>query len=557
MKPNNELAKTPLKPFKTKSQEKSQEASVPLLQIKSLSLNIYNDKKVINVLKNVDLKIAKGETMGLVGESGSGKSMLALCIPKLIPDDLRPEISGEIFFDGQPLQNKDASFMQELRRKSISIIFQDPLSSLNPLHTIGKQVAESIIWAEGKSPKRQMESEVLALLKSVELDEGEGFLKRYPNELSGGQRQRVMIAMALAKKPKLLIADEPTTALDVTIQQEIINLLIRLQKKMGPAILFISHDLNLVRRVSKDIAIIQNGVLLEKIKTEDVKTKAKHPYTLQLFSSRLPVLKREDAKSHLEEILKVENLCVSYPIKSNFLRRTKVFHHAVKNINFSLKTGRTLGIIGESGSGKSSLALAILRLVKSSGSILLLGKELQNLKHKELKSHRKNMQVVFQDPYASLSPRLTIFQIVSEGLAFHKKIQRLKLEQAVDEALKTVELETHIKNRFPHEFSGGERQRIAIARVLIMKPKLIILDEPTSSLDANLQKQILNLLLQLQKTHQMSYIFISHDIKTIRAISDEIMIMRDGNCVEKGESKKILEHPQEAYSQKLISAGLI
>ena len=532
--------------------------SDPLLQIKSLSLNICSDKKVINVLKNIDLEIAQGETMGLVGESGSGKSMLALTVPKLIPDDLQPKMSGEIFFDGQELLKKDQEFIRDLRRKSISIIFQDPLSSLNPLHTIGKQVAESIIWANEKSLNQKIEKEVLSLLKSVELNEGESFLKRYPNELSGGQRQRVMIAMALAKKPKLLIADEPTTALDVTIQQEIINLLIRLQKKMGPAILFISHDLNLVRKVSKNIAIIQNGVLLEKIETKDVEKKAKHPYTLQLFSSFLPVLKREKIENRLEkEILKVENLCVSYPIKSSFLRRTKIYHHAVKNINFTLKTGRTLGIIGESGSGKSSLALAILRLVKSTGSIFLLGKELQNLKHKELKSHRKNMQVVFQDPYASLSPRLTIFQIVSEGLAFHKKTDQAQLEQAVDEALKTVELDASIKSRFPHEFSGGERQRIAIARVLIMKPKLIILDEPTSSLDANLQKQILSLLLQLQKKHQMSYIFISHDIKTIRAISDEIMIMKDGNCVEKGESKKILNSPQKSYSQKLISAGLL
>ena len=461
----------------------------------------------------------------------------------------------------------------------ISIIFQNPQASLNPIQTIGKQIKESLTYANIKKPSNQ---EALELLKRSELNVGENFLKKYPSELSGGQQQRVIIAMALAKRPKLLIADEPTTALDVTIQKEILGLLLSLQKEDNISILFITHDLSLVKAVARKVLIIKNGDVIETNKIENIKS-SKKPYTKKLFQSQLnprerlrlekvvadgkkndkskenqTTAKNEISLSVKNEIsLSVKNLDVFFSIKSDWLRRETNRFHAVKNISFSLREGKTLGVIGESGSGKTSLGLAILRLTPSSGLIFLGKNNLSELSANQIRNLRLQMQIVFQDPYSSLSPRQTIGMSIIEGLYSQKNMDKKEIQYKMDEMMDLVGLEKSMEERYPHELSGGEKQRVAIARAMIMRPKLLILDEPTSSLDVTLQKQILYLLLDLQKKFLTSYLFISHDLSVIGAMSDEVIVMKEGEVVERGETKKLLSNPRTKYVKKLISSKFI
>lgn len=505
-------------------------------------------------VNQVSLTIEKGQTVALVGESGSGKSVTALSVMQLLPYPMAHHPAGSIQYQSQELIGAGTSVMQAIRGNEISMIFQEPMTSLNPLHTIGKQVAESLKLHKGLTGRMARER-VLELLSLVGIKRAENRLGAYPHELSGGQRQRVMIAMALANEPELLIADEPTTALDVTIQAQILDLLAELQTRLGMSLLLITHDLGIVRRMADDIHVMHNGSVVEHNHTEALFGQPKHAYTRQLLSAEPGTLpERSGTKESL--VLDAREISVRFPVKSGLFGRVRHYVDACNRINIKVAAGRTVGIVGESGSGKTTLGLALLRLIKSEGEILFNAESIHKKSKSEMRDLRADMQIVFQDPFGSLSPRLSILQIVEEGLKVHRtELSVIERKELVVAVLHEVGLDESILHRYPHEFSGGQRQRIAIARAMVLNPALVILDEPTSALDMSVQAQIVTLLQELQSRHQLAYLFISHDLKVVRALSDDIVVMREGCVVESGSAAKVLDNPEKPYTQALMAAA--
>lgn len=533
---------------------KIKKSEVPLLSISNLSVCFKGGDADFTAVKNLSIELQKGELLAIVGQSGSGKSVTALSIMQLLPYPTAYHPSGIIKFDGVDLMGLPEKKLQNIRGNRISMIFQEPMTSLNPLHTIEKQISE-VLYLHKKIARSDVKKRCSELMELVELDSLKDRLNIYPHELSGGQRQRVMIAMALACEPDLLVADEPTTALDVTVQAQILKLLKDLQKKMGMAILMITHDLTIVKKISDRVAIMHQGQLVEIGETKAIFSNPTHEYTKHLLSSE-PTGKATPIAKNAKTILKTEKLNVSFPIKRNFFGKATSFVYAVKNSSIELKQGETLGIVGESGSGKSTLAMAVLRLVSSKGTINFDGKRIDTINKKNMRPLRKELQIVFQDPFASLNPRMSVSQIIEEGLKAHKIGET---EQARDviiyKTLEDVGLDSDMRNRYPHEFSGGQRQRIAIARAMALNPKLIILDEPTSALDLSVQAQIVDLLRNLQKEKKVSYLFISHDLRVIKTVSHRVVVMKDGDIVEYGAVDDIFKNPVQAYTRELIKVS--
>ena len=525
-----------------------------LLDIKNLSVNFALPGRTVNAVQNISLNIEEGQTVALVGESGSGKSATALSILQLLPYPRATHPQGSITFKDTELLGAREDTLQKIRGRHISMIFQEPMTSLNPLHTVGKQVAETLEVHRGLRPATAR-IQALELLHMVHLNEAESRFNAWPHQLSGGQRQRVMIAMALANKPSLLIADEPTTALDVTIQAEILHLLRKLQSDLGMAILLITHDLTIVRNLADRVYVMNKGALVENGSTEEIFTKPNHPYTKTLLNSQPKGNPAAPDLSH-PTVARVQNLKVWFPLRRGILRTTIGHIKAVNGVSLSVRRGETLGVVGESGSGKTTLGLAMLRLVSSEGVIEFEGKNIQGKKQKTLLPLRRRMQIVFQDPFASLSPRLSVQQIIEEGLKIHKIGSSVAdHERIVSNSLTEVGLIPEDRHRYPHEFSGGQRQRIAIARAMVLKPDLLILDEPTSALDLSVQAQIINLLRTLQNQHQLTYIFISHDLRVIKSLANEVIVMKNGTIVEAGPTQSLFGTPRSEYTKSLINAA--
>ncbi len=554
-------------------------------------------KNKVTLVDSLSYELYQGETLAIVGESGSGKSISSLALMGLLVDSL--QVQGKAVFDGTvfdgvveelPIStdrntgsnanndsknNTDSTnkksanqstkkakelLWRQIRGQKIGMIFQEPMTALNPLHTVGKQIAESLAMAGlAESNKEKLKTQIIELLEQVNIKDAESKLTRYPHELSGGQRQRVMIAMTLAQNPKVLIADEPTTALDVTLQHEVLSLLETLKKKNNMALILISHDLNLVKQYSDKIIVMQKGAVVESATTDELFANPKEDYTKSLINQDFgrPNSNASDNTDNVEKVLTVDKLSVSFPAKKRLLFGVSQWFRAVDKLDFNLSKGRSLGIVGESGSGKTTTALALARLLsptaKTNGQVLVADTDINQLSRKELRKFRSSIQMVFQDPYASINPRFTILQIIEEGL----KVQGLsadKRKQAVIEALQTVNLPTSYLSRYPHQLSGGQRQRVALARALVMRPKLIILDEPTSALDSSTQVAVVELLRQIQREHELSYLFISHDLKVVKALCHDILVMKDGQCVEYTDGESLFNNPQHEYSKKLIDA---
>ncbi len=525
-----------------------------LIEVRDLAVEFVTGELKQCVVENVSFSIKRGETMALVGESGSGKSVTAHSILRLLPYPLARHPSGSIHYAGQDLLKLDENKLRNIRGNRIAMVFQEPMTSLNPLHSIGKQINEVLALHKGLTGKAAT-TRTLELLELVGIPQPHKRLKAYPHELSGGQRQRVMIAMALANEPELLIADEPTTALDVTVQLKILELLKELQARLGMSMLLISHDLNLVRRIAHQVCVMQRGQIVEQASCEQLFKAPQHPYTQELLGAE-PSGKPVDVPAG-EPLLEVDDLRVWFPIKKGLLRRTVDYVKAVDGIDFRLPRGQTLGIVGESGSGKSTLGLAILRLLGSQGAIRFQGQALEGLSQHEVRPLRRQMQVVFQDPFGSLSPRMTVGMIVGEGLRIHRMGTEAEQEQAIVDALLEVGLDPETRHRYPHEFSGGQRQRIAIARALVLKPALILLDEPTSALDRTVQRQVVELLRTLQAKYNLTYLFISHDLAVVRALSHHLIVVKEGQVVEQGPADAIFAAPQHIYTQQLLEAAFM
>ena len=521
-----------------------------LLDVKNLNITFEFNEQTVQAVKDSSFTINKGECLAIVGESGSGKSVTALTIMRLIRSNSQLKISGKAIYENKNLLKEDEPTLQNIRGKKISMIFQEPMTSLNPLHNIEKQITECF-------SKRQStdKSKCINLLKEVGIENPETRLSHYPHQLSGGQRQRVMIAMAIANNPDLLIADEPTTALDVTIQKQILDLLDSLRRKYKMSLLLITHDLGIVKKIADRVCVMEKGIIVEQNTTTKVFNHPDHNYTKKLINAEPREKKLTQKKK--ETILSVDNLSVFYKNTNSFFFKNKdQAFQAVKNLSFEISKGETLGIVGESGSGKSSVAQALIKLISSEGNFFFKKRNISKLDEKSFRSYRKDIQIIFQDPFASLSPRLTIQDIVSEGLEVHYKDKTKKdMMELTKKIITDVGLDPSMLSRYPHEFSGGQRQRIAIARALILDPELIILDEPTSALDMTVQSQIVDLLLKLQEKKELTYIFISHDLKIVRALSDKIMVMKSGNIVEFEEKKKIFSKPQSDYTKRLLSSA--
>jgi microcin C transport system ATP-binding protein len=530
-------------------------AAAKLLEVRDLAVTFGAGKRAVEAVRGVSFEIDKGETLALVGESGSGKSVSALSILQLLPYPPARHPSGSIRFGGEELMGAPAERLRQIRGDRIAMVFQEPMTSLNPLHRIERQVGE-ILMLHKKLPAHLVRKRILELLRLVGLPEAERRLGAFPHELSGGQRQRVMIAMALANEPDLLIADEPTTALDVTIQAQILALLKELQAKFGMALLLITHDLNIVRKMADSVSIMRQGEIVEQGPVEAIFARPTHSYTRRLLAAE-PHGRPVPAPADAPVLAETEDLKVWFPVKTGLLRRVTDHVKAVDGVSFALREGHTLGVVGESGSGKTTLGLAFLRLIRSRGAIRFAGEAIDGLGGSALRPLRRSMQVVFQDPYGSLSPRMSIEEIVGEGLAVHEPgLAPEPRAQRVVAALSEVGLDPDSRFRYPHEFSGGQRQRIAIARALVLKPKLIVLDEPTSALDMSVQGQIVDLLRELQQRHRLSYVFISHDLRVIRALADQLLVMKDGRIVEQGPADTVFEQPREAYTKALLAAAL-
>ncbi|MEQ1715700.1 MAG: ABC transporter ATP-binding protein [Hyphomicrobium sp.] len=529
-------------------------ATTTLVEVKNLSVEFGEGESASRVVKGVSFKIAKGETVALVGESGSGKTVSALSILRILPNSASHP-TGEILFEGKDLLKMAEPELRAIRGDKISIIFQEPMTTLNPLHTIEVQVGE-ILKLHQKLDDATVRQKTIELLAKVGIRDPEKRLSSYAHQLSGGQRQRVMIAIALANEPDLLIADEPTTALDVTIQAQILELLKTLQKEMGMAMLLITHDLGIVRRMAERVYVMQNGEIVEEGSAKAVFETPKHPYTQHLLAAEP---KGDPPETNLSGpvVVETDNLKVWFPIKRGLLQRTVDYVKAVDGLTMKLRAGETLGVVGESGSGKTTLGLAILRLISSEGPIAYVGQRIDTFNSKEMRPLRKDMQIVFQDPYGSLSPRLTVGQIIEEGLTIlQPELDEDGRRARVSTALTDVGLDPQAQDRYPHEFSGGQRQRIAIARAMVLEPKFVMLDEPTSALDMSVQAQIVDLLRDLQNKRQLAYLFISHDLRVVRALSNYVIVMRNGKVVEEGPSADIFSNPKEDYTRALLAAAL-
>lgn len=525
-----------------------------LIEIRDLAVEFVTGDQTQRVVEGVSFDIRKGETLALVGESGSGKSVTAHSILRLLPYPLARHPAGSVHYQGQDLLQANEKTLRGIRGNRIAMVFQEPMTSLNPLHTVEKQINEVLGLHKGLSGSAAT-ARTLELLELVGIPEPAKRLKAYPHELSGGQRQRVMIAMALANEPELLIADEPTTALDVTVQLKILELLQDLQARLGMSLLIISHDLNLVRRIAHRVCVMQRGRIVEQASCEELFRAPQHPYSQELLGAEPS---GEPADNPVgQPILQVNDLRVWFPIRKGLLRRTVDHVKAVDGIDFSLLQGQTLGIVGESGSGKSTLGMAILRLISSQGGIRFQDQALEGLSQQQVRPLRRQMQVVFQDPYGSLSPRMSVGEIVGEGLRIHRLGSAEEQEQAIIDALTEVGLDPDARHRYPHEFSGGQRQRIAIARALVLKPALILLDEPTSALDRTVQRQVVELLRNLQARHNLTYLFISHDLAVVRALSHHLLVMKQGQVVEQGEARQVFADPQHPYTRQLLEAAFM
>ncbi len=530
--------------------------STSLLQIKNLSVDFKTQDGLFRAVDDVSFNIAKGETVALVGESGSGKSVTALSAMQLLPYPraIHPENSS-IIFEGDELIGKGESFMRTIRGEQIGMIFQEPLTALNPLHTIEKQISE-VLFIHQNMNKNDARTRVLELLDLVGLENLKTRLGAYPHELSGGQRQRVMIAMALANNPELLIADEPTTALDVTVQAQVLELLKDLQKRLGMALLLITHDLTIVEKMSDKVCVMQNGKIVEQNETAKLFAKPQHEYTKMLLSAQ-PKGDAIKADPKAPVILEGSDIKIHFPNKKNLFGKATSWVKAVDNIDIVAKKGQTIGVVGESGSGKTTLGLGLLKLLGAEGRVVFEGHDISNFTQKDMLPLREDMQIVFQDPFGSLSPRMSVSQIIGEGLKIHRSnLSTEERETEIIQALEDVDMDPETRHRYPHEFSGGQRQRISIARALALRPKFIVLDEPTSALDLSVQAQIVDLLRNLQDKHKLSYIFISHDLRVVKAMAHDLIVMKQGRVVEAGAAKAIFDNPQEDYTRELLSAAL-
>jgi microcin C transport system ATP-binding protein len=526
----------------------------PLLIVRDLSIAFRSHGRDTLAVDRISFEIGKGETVALVGESGSGKSATALSILKLLPYPAASHPSGSIVFKGEDLLQLNERQIRRVRGDDISIVFQEPMTSLNPLHTIEKQIGEILLLHRGLTGAvaRQRTLEVLT---QVGIPDPQTRLKSYPHQLSGGQRQRVMIAMALANEPDLLIADEPTTALDVTVQAQIIALLKDLQARLGMSLLFITHDLGIVRKIAQRVCVMKNGCIVEQGSVEKVFTAPEHPYTRALLAAE-PRPDPAPPQPAAPVVVETDALKVWFPITRGLMRNVVGHVKACDGLSIELRQGETLGVVGESGSGKSTLGRAILRLISSEGTIAFMGNNLQGLRFKEMRPYRRNMQIVFQDPYGSLSPRLSVAEIIKEGLkVHHPRLTEAERDQRVIQALNDVGLDPATRFRFPHEFSGGQRQRIAVARAIVLEPSFVVLDEPTSALDMLIQAQMVDLLRELQKRHNLTYLFISHDLRVVAALASRLLVMRHGVVVEAGEAAELFRNPKTEYTRALFAAA--
>lgn len=523
-----------------------------VLEVRDLWVKFSQDGSKIDAVKGVSFDVGRGEVVALVGESGSGKSVTALSTVSLL--SANAEVGGSVLYEGREMIGASEQSLQAVRGNDISFIFQEPMTSLNPLHTIEKQLMESLALHQGLVGEKAKQR-VIHLLERVGISNAKDRLNAYPHQLSGGQRQRVMIAMALANGPKLLVADEPTTALDVTIQAQILDLLDDLKRDEGMSMLFITHDLGIVGQIADRVCVMQNGLIVETGVTSEIFSNPRHPYTQKLLNAHSTGAP-EPISPDSPVVAETEHAKVWFPIQRGFLKRTVGHVKAVNDATLRIRAGETVGIVGESGSGKSTLAMAMMRLISSEGKISFEGRDLNRLRTKDLRSLRSDMQIVFQDPYGSLSPRMTCAQIIAEGLEVHGAPAGQQHEELVRDILVEVGLDPAMMHRYPHEFSGGQRQRIAIARAMVLRPKFVVLDEPTSALDMTVQVQIVDLLRDLQKKYGLAYLFISHDLKVVRAMSHYVLVMKDGDIVEEGPVDRIFEAPQNDYTRKLMHAAL-
>ena len=529
-------------------------APEPILAVRDLSIAFGRGSREVLAVDRISFDVGKGETVALVGESGSGKSVTALSVMKLLPYPAAHHPSGSIKFEGRELLTMPEQQIREVRGNEIAIIFQEPMTSLNPLHTIEKQIREILFLHQGLSGEAAR-SRIIELLSQVGIPDPVGRLGSYPHQLSGGQRQRVMIAMALANKPDLLIADEPTTALDVTVQAQILKLLRDTQTQLGMSMLFITHDLGIVRKLADRVCVMQRGKIVEQGAVERVFTAPEHPYTRALLAAE-PKPDPAPPRPEAPVLVETNELKVWFPIKRGVLRKIVGHIKAVDGVSIELRKGETLGVVGESGSGKTTLGLAILRLISSTGPIVFMGNSIESLKFKQMRPFRHDMQIVFQDPYGSLSPRMSVSNIIEEGLwVHHPNLSKATREQRVVDALTDVGLDPETRHRYPHEFSGGQRQRIAVARALVLEPTFIVLDEPTSALDMLIQSQMVDLLRDLQKRHDLTYLFISHDLRVVAALASRLLVLRHGKMVEEGAAAELFKAPKTDYTRALFAAA--
>ncbi|MBZ9976943.1 ABC transporter ATP-binding protein [Mesorhizobium sp. BR-1-1-10] len=529
-------------------------SDAPLLSVQDLSVSFSQGGGQSVAVDHISFDIAKGETVALVGESGSGKSVSALSVLKLLPYPSASHPSGKILFQGADLLAMSEKQLRQVRGNKITMIFQEPMTSLNPLHTIEHQIVEILKLHQGMGD-RPAKARTLALLNEVGIRDPQKRLDAYPHQLSGGQRQRVMIAMALANEPELLIADEPTTALDVTVQAQILELLAGLKSRKGMSMLFITHDLGIVRKIADRVCVMTKGKIVETGPTKDIFANPQHPYTRHLLAAE-PKGKPPAANADAKPVMTGKDIKVWFPIKQGFFRRTIDHVKAVDGIDVTVRAGQTLGVVGESGSGKTTLGLALARMISSTGTIQFNGRDINQLTFNAMRPLRRELQIVFQDPFGSLSPRMSIAEIIEEGLKIHEpKLSPDERDDKVAAVLKEVGLDPATRNRYPHEFSGGQRQRVAIARAMVLNPRFVMLDEPTSALDMSVQAQVVDLLRNLQAKHDLAYLFISHDLKVIRALANDVIVMRNGQIVEAGPSEQIFGNPQTDYTRALISAA--